>query len=167
VNPLEQLKDIHLPAEVSSWPPAYGWWLLTIASLLVMFIVIFWQYKRYQACKAKRQALRELKKISMNTLEWPLQMNSLLKKVSLSYFPNGQIANLHNESWSEFLVKQLPQKKRDFFLQHFQLLQSALYQKSASTLPDFELTTQCIQHWIKYSLPPKKLQLEKSGGSDV
>jgi hypothetical protein len=167
MTPLEQLKDIHLPPEVSNWPPAHGWWLLSIISLLVIVIIIVWQYKRYRIRRVKRQALRELSQISSNTTEWPLQMNSLLKRVSLSYFPNGQIAKLYNESWSEFLAEQLPLKKRTSFLQHFQLLQSSLYQKSPSTLVDFEQSMKSIQQWIKYSLPPNKPQDEKTGGDNV
>ena len=27
---LEQLADIHLPTEISYWPPAPGWWILSI-----------------------------------------------------------------------------------------------------------------------------------------
>ncbi|MFT5675621.1 MAG: hypothetical protein ACI808_001552 [Paraglaciecola sp.] len=167
MNPLEQLKDIHLSPEISNWPPAYGWWLLTLVSILIIVAIITWQFKRYQTRGVKRQALRELSQINSNTPEWPLQLNSLLKRVSLNYFPNSQIANLYNQSWSQFLAEQLPLNKRASFLQHFQLLQSSLYQKSPSTLPDFQLTTKSIQQWLKCSLPPSKKQLEKIGGKNV
>ena len=35
---LEQLADIHLPTEISYWPPAPGWWIL---SILVVIGVIY------------------------------------------------------------------------------------------------------------------------------
>ena len=167
MNPLEQLKDIHVPPEVSNWPPAYGWWLLAIISLLVIVTIITWQVKRYKARVIKRQALRELSQINSDSAEWPLQLNSLLKKVSLSSFPNARTANLYNESWSEFLAEQLPLNKRAPFLQHFQLLQSSLYQKAPATLPDFEEIKSHIQQWINCSLPPNKQQLENVGEKHV
>lgn len=167
MNPLEQLKDIHLPPEVSNWPPAYGWWILALSILLVIVAIIIWQFKRYQARVIKRQALRELEQINSDTTDWPLQLNSLLKKVSLSYFPNSRIANLYDESWSEFLAEQLPLSKREAFLENFQLLQSSLYQKSPSTRPDFTQSKNQIQLWIRSSLPPSKHQLGKVGEKNV
>ena len=167
MNPLEQLKDIHLPPEVSNWPPAYGWWILALTILIVIVAIIIWLIKRYQARVIKRQALRELEQINADMNEWPLQLNSLLKKVSLSYFPNAKIASLYDASWSEFLAEQLPLSKREAFLENFQLLQSSLYQKSPSTRPDFAQSKNQIQQWIRYSLPPIKHQLGKVGDKNV
>ncbi|MEC7549612.1 MAG: DUF4381 domain-containing protein, partial [Pseudomonadota bacterium] len=31
---LAQLADIHLPAEISFWPPAFGWWILALLLLV-------------------------------------------------------------------------------------------------------------------------------------
>ena len=35
-NPLDQLRDIHLPEPISWWPLAPGWWLLIIIALALM-----------------------------------------------------------------------------------------------------------------------------------
>jgi len=41
-NPLDMLRDIHLPGEVSAWPPAPGWWILAILSIaFILWIVRF------------------------------------------------------------------------------------------------------------------------------
>jgi hypothetical protein len=47
---LPQLRDIHLPAEPSWWPPAPGWW---IVSALVLALVVF-AFMRWQAPRRRR-----------------------------------------------------------------------------------------------------------------
>ncbi|HET9483332.1 MAG TPA: DUF4381 domain-containing protein, partial [Xanthomonadales bacterium] len=43
-----QLRDIHLPAEPSWWPPAPGWWLLAILVIaaLVFLVRFAWRKRR-------------------------------------------------------------------------------------------------------------------------
>ena len=57
---LAQLADIHLPAEVSFWPPAPGWWILTA----LLFIAAVLQpenfYEKAEQRKACQYALTEL-----------------------------------------------------------------------------------------------------------
>ena len=40
-DPLSQLKDIHLPAAGGFWPPAPGWWLLTLLALLLIVALVW------------------------------------------------------------------------------------------------------------------------------
>ena len=49
---LAQLADIHLPAEISFWPPAFGWWIL---ALLLLIAGSFATRKLYE--KAEQQGL--------------------------------------------------------------------------------------------------------------
>lgn len=62
-NPLANLRDIHLPEQISWWPIAPGWWLLIILS----FILIIWfGYKlrqRHQFRKTYRYCQAELETI--------------------------------------------------------------------------------------------------------
>ena len=39
-DPLAQLRDIHLPGPVESWPPAIGWWIL-LAIILLLVLAVF------------------------------------------------------------------------------------------------------------------------------
>ena len=102
MNPLEQLKDIHVPPQVSAWPPAYGWWLVALVCILAVAVITFVLMKRRRFNSAKREALIELSQISSEQTDWPIRINTLLKRVCLRYFPNEQAANLHTSQWQDF-----------------------------------------------------------------
>ncbi len=110
-NPLDQLHDLILPVPISWWPPAPGWWIL--ATLLLMMLIFAlrkgWQW--YQRGVPKRAALKQLKQHwqayqrDQNALQLLRDLDILLKRMALSYFPREQIAPLHGSAWLEFLDK--------------------------------------------------------------
>jgi hypothetical protein len=157
MTPLEQLKDIHLPSEIGMWPPAYGWWILTVLVIIFLVSGFIWLRKRRTVRLAKRQALVELSAINDDEHHWPRQINRLLKRLAITYFPQTAIARLHDKAWAEFLAQQLPAKKRPAFLQQFVLLQRGLYRKNPDEPADFEQSTLQIRQWIKYAIPPKSI----------
>lgn len=158
MNPLEQLRDIHMPEPVSAWPPAYGWWLLFGLSLVVIALVCIWLRKRYVRKTAQRLALQRLKSIDETQDDWPSQLNQLIKRVCLSYFPATQVANLYGNDWIHFLTSQLPEKKRAAFKSQYIKLSESLYGADNSKLVFEEMRQQC-QRWIKHATPPNKKQL--------
>jgi hypothetical protein len=156
MNPLEQLKDIHLPTEIGMWPPAYGWWIVAMLGIILLLSAFIWLRKHHSARLAKRQALIELSAITQDERDWPQQLNRLLKRLSLTYFPDAATAKLHGKAWSDFLASQLCPKKRAEFLQQFLLLQRALYRNTPDKPADFGQSTLQIRQWIKHAVPPKK-----------
>ena len=62
-DPLNQLADIHLPSEISSWPPAYGWWIITVLILIVAYIAIRWFIIRRKNNQYKVEAATLLSEI--------------------------------------------------------------------------------------------------------
>ena len=157
MNPLDQLKDIHLPPEIGLWPPAYGWWILAALVLGMLVASCMWLGQRHRARLAKRQALVELSAIKENEKNWPQQLNLLLKRLAITYFPQATIATLHGKVWAEFLAEQLPAKKRPAFLQQFVLLQRGLYRNELNSPANFGQSTLLIRQWIKQAVPPKPL----------
>lgn len=112
---LSQLADIHLPAEVSYWPPAPGWWVL---AALVLIGLAYLAYKlRIQAEHRKicQYALAELDRCveeyaaadgtdpDTKLLRYVNDINSVLRRVALVHFPNTDVAGLGGQAWVDFI----------------------------------------------------------------
>ena len=55
-NSLADLKDIHLPAPVSIFPLAPGWYIVLAVMLVIIILLILWQLRRAsKQYKLKRQ----------------------------------------------------------------------------------------------------------------
>jgi hypothetical protein len=108
-DPLEQLKDIHLPEPISWWPLAPGWYLLFFFTALLISLIAYKIYINYRNALAKKQALRVLEHYQQGyNQEHNLPLTSahiseLLRRVALVYFPREQVASLHGDAWLEFL----------------------------------------------------------------
>lgn len=62
-DPLQQLRDVHLPPDPSWWPPAFGWWLFA----LLLLLAVIWacrqlidHYKRRAPSRAAKVQLADL-----------------------------------------------------------------------------------------------------------
>ena len=108
-DPLANLRDIHLPEAISSWPPAPGWWLAL--GLVVSLGIAFHLYKRARSRSLKRAALAELTGIengyarSADVSQLALEISSLLRRVALTRFRRREVASLHGEEWAQFLLR--------------------------------------------------------------
>ena len=103
---LAQLADIHLPAEVSFWPPALGWWFLTVLLLIAVGIAARKLYEKAEQRKACQYALTELenclKRLGESTgqeklLRYVNDINTVLRRVALVKFPE-RVAGSNNRS---------------------------------------------------------------------
>ncbi len=109
-NSLLQLRDIHEPASIGFFPLALGWWILI--GLLVILLFAFFGLRKYinnPKRKLKTQALKEFQRIKVNyaknadktlLLE---SISSMLRKITLSYFPEKSRANLTGDGWLVYL----------------------------------------------------------------
>ncbi|MBV1930617.1 MAG: DUF4381 domain-containing protein [Porticoccaceae bacterium] len=55
-DPLAQLRDIHLPEAIGWWPPAPGWWILTLVLLVSIAFTIRYLVRRRRQQYFRRQA---------------------------------------------------------------------------------------------------------------
>lgn len=145
MDPLANLKDIHLPDPVGFWPLALGWWLL-IAMLIVFLLLALVGYRKYQAQRARRQAKQALKQADS-----PQQILTLLKTLCLSYFPRELVAGLHGESLQMFLLQQI---KSRHLTEYKQLSDGLLARAHAPDLP-VDFTPQlkiAVGFWIRHAV---------------
>lgn len=147
---LAQLKDIHLPAAISWWPPAPGW-IIILASLLFLAVGIIYGFVLYYRHRqARRQALRLLLTYQQEYRSGvPSQMISvkvseLLRRVALVYYPRKQVASLQGEAWLDFL--NATGKNVDFYTVRESLL-SLPYQENQEV--NLKPLLNLAQVWIK------------------
>ncbi len=108
-NPLKNLKDIHLPPDISIWPPAPGWWILAVVLLLIFVICGTWIRRSFARRKPKNEAIRLLNNLqnrqnnSDDTLEILRDLSQLLRRSALTFCREENVASLHGAAWLEFL----------------------------------------------------------------
>ncbi|HIG42401.1 MAG: DUF4381 domain-containing protein [bacterium] len=110
-DPLAQLRDIHLPGPIESWPPAPGWWLLAILGLCAIAYGLFFLYRQWQKNQYRREGVRALGELqnqyqrNPETVNYLEQFSLLLKRVALSHYSREHVASLTGEAWVAFLDK--------------------------------------------------------------
>lgn len=97
---LPELRDIHLPLDVSPFPIAYGWWLMLALIILTVLMIQFALYvRRYSK---SRYALRLLRNIStLNAVYAAQQMSEILRRICV--FKYKEAAALLGQDWLDFL----------------------------------------------------------------
>lgn len=167
MNPLDQLKDIHIPSQISTWPPAYGWWLVAFFILLVVIVIITAWIKHRQYNAARRHALNELASITSSQADWPIRMNTLLKRVCMHYLPSEQHANLHSKRWQAYLCEQLPSSKQGTFNAAFSALQTQLYRPATADSTQFSAIQAQVSVWIKHAKLKDVSESSSTGAAHV
>ena len=116
---LAQLADIHLPGAVSLWPPAPGWWILTIAILTAIFYLGRYVRQVHTQKKIRQYAMAELDRCYQEyaaadggddsaggtelKLRFVNQFNSVLRRVALWHYPDSNVASLGGDAWVDFI----------------------------------------------------------------
>lgn len=108
------LRDIHLPAEPSWWPPAPGWWLLAVLLLIAGFF-LFRALWRWRQRRQFRQLIeRELQHIEQRypeadqSAEKVAALSVLLRRLARQQSKTA--AALTDEAWLHFLDGDDPQR---------------------------------------------------------
>ncbi len=151
-DPLAELQDIHLPAEIGLWPPAWGWWLLLLVIIVcVASLVLF--IKRNKLRNAYRAlAIAELNKSfkqysGEQSSEYLQALSILLRRTALSAFGNKFNPSVKGNDFLEWLDEQCIKTNSQFSKGVGTALLIGPYQKN----PEFDRNAlhQLSLLWIK------------------
>lgn len=113
MDPLAQLKDIHLPEQVNQWPIAIGWWLLLLAIVGISIFVFNKIMKKRKLVKVIKQAKTRL------SAEQELSSKEIiatLKWTCMHYFSRNEVAALHSTDLLNYLADKLEQQHKAEFI---------------------------------------------------
>ncbi len=122
---LAQLADIHLPADISYWPPAPGWWILTLIALALLMLAIRRYIKHRNLLQICRHALAELSRCYSSyaneasgtgnnlKLKYINEFNSVIRRVAIYHFPQSNVASLGGRAWVDFIKEKGESSKLD------------------------------------------------------
>jgi len=106
---LQNLNDIVLPAAISWWPLATGWYVLIGFLLIALAWFSYRSLRRWINNGYRRAALYELQLLE-DRVHKPGQRDAslrqipvLLKRTALSVYPRSQVASLTGKDWFHFL----------------------------------------------------------------
>ncbi len=145
-DPLEQLRDIHVSADVNTWPLDWGWWCLTAILLFVSIWAVRTIRKHIRFNKPRKQALELLGNLSAQHNNWPIAINELIKRTALTYFPHHEVAGLYGEAWRAFVLAQLS-KGNPTVESGLLLIEKNSYQEHPNT-NDFTACQQAAKIWL-------------------
>ena len=102
-----ELRDIHLPADPSWWPPAPGWWILSVLALGLLFWAALHVRRRLREHRWRQRILAELESIASrqtihpDAVELAGDISRLLRRASRLIDPAASA--LRGDKWLEFL----------------------------------------------------------------
>ena len=101
-DPLQDLRDVHMPDPISWWPPAFGWWMI-MGLLIIGGSLIIWVWAYRQRTRPRRLALAQLKDVKQQYAahvddHWAItQLSHLVRRVALAAFPRSHVAGLSGQ----------------------------------------------------------------------
>lgn len=156
-HPLAQMRPLHLPDAIDSWPLAPGWYVLTILLVTTLGLSLYFFIKHRRNTLFKRQALETLAQIRQAYEQEPKAISqhaqaisALYKRIALSHLPRNRISQLSGSEWLDFLDKMT--NSHFFTEQEGQLLGDSLFknpQAMADKKRDLEILLQESESIIK------------------
>lgn len=160
---LQQLKDIHLPPPINTWPIAPGWiGLLVLVFALLSYLLYLW-HKANKRKYTVKFALAKLEKLQHSMTENPKNINIaaeisiLLRRTALHYFRREEIAGLSGKHWLHFLNRSGDTTK--FTEETGTLLTDAPYRKDST--PDLTPLFTLARAWLINISKKKMVSVEK------
>jgi len=105
-DPLQQLRDVHLPPDPAWWPPALGWWIVVLATI-ALIVWLIWRATRAYRSRAPIRAARHLLEDiydqyqagAISAVDYLHQCNELLKRLLVRALGREQMGRLSGRPW--------------------------------------------------------------------
>jgi hypothetical protein len=153
-DPLSDLRDIHLPAPIETWPPAMGWWLLAMLGVIGIVAIGYGLWRYWRANQYRREAIGLLRQLRQQhgsvSIDYLYRYTNLLKRVALTRYPRDRVAALTGEDWVAFLDE--TSGSQEFSMGVGQVFVQGQYERSTSTGAediDIDALHKLGEHWIK------------------
>lgn len=157
-NPLQQLRDVHLPSEPGWWPPAPGWWLLTCICIVAVFFLGLTAWRGHKRKRPIRSAkvlledtLTDYRLGQIGALDYVNRANEILKRLLVMAFGIRSLATTSNEDWLRALDR--ISGSNDFSQNCGYILGHARFAPAATT--DIETLHQSISRVLDRAHPTK------------
>lgn len=150
-TPLDQLADIHLPAEPGWWPLAPGWWILLALAIGALLVLLWWR-RRKQQNHYRQIALQELEAIfnqyqqQQNAADYLYKLSVLLRRTAITAYPQSFNASIKGTDWLNWLDANCPALSTKFSSESGQSLVANAYQKNPQV--DANALYQLSKEWI-------------------
>jgi hypothetical protein len=154
---LDRLHDIVAPPPVPLWPPAPGWYYVLVLFLVLVLVVAFRAFARWQRNRYRREALAEFHR-QQHRLADPATrlaalaaMSVLLKRTAITAYSRAAVAALTGNDWCAFLDR--TGGTAAFSASAGRKLAAATYNPAGiADLGNGEATlvANAVSHWIKH-----------------
>jgi len=148
-DPLAQLRDTHLPAAVSAWPLAPGWWMLILLAIASLSYLAWHVLQRHRVKLYRRQALEKVQQLELtqpdNTVA---NVFEVLKQTANISYAGQSVSSQNINDFVDFLKRSCPQP---VFQDLPQDLSTILYGKQSASNNPSKITGQVINSakvWI-------------------
>jgi len=106
MQPQLDLRDIHLPDAVGAWPPAMGWWIVLVLSLLAIWAawLLIKKLRQDTAVKGANKLMADIKQqANGDKLQTIRALSVCLRRLQISNEQRTQAASLNGQEWLQYL----------------------------------------------------------------
>lgn len=169
IDPLAQLRDIHLPDPVSIWPLALGWWALIVIIIFFAVALTVWLVKRSRQQRYRKtaealieQAWQQFENDS-DSSAYLTQLIYILRRTAITAYAKSGVQQLHGENWLRFLDSSINFTDGTHinpFTDGAGKSLLTLPYRSSSTHNDAEIKSlhQLVTYWAKHHRPLKRIK---------
>lgn len=133
---LSQLKEIHEPAAIGTWPLAPGWWIIIVGTTCLTIVTALLWRRHIRKNGWKKEAVKSIALLRKRAKEQGhhqtlLLINQLIKRIAIHKSGDPSVKTLTGESWHSFISSFLngADTPNMFNEEQLSLLSEGLYQQ--------------------------------------